>query len=200
MIFHIVIKNWNYIHLMMVIKGTTTMKIYFQQNILQLNKLITWIVIIFTILVPFLISFFMKQQYHKPIRSVGTITFSLYVIYAMTLLERVDTRVPECNFDLFWTWEKAMKGSWLHQYFIVGNIVLFVPLGMSVTAALPANKRKCWFLALVGLTVSGIVEGIQYFRHLGLCELDDLVHNTLGMLIGYGIMRLCIALRDIISH
>lgn len=176
------------------------MKIYFQQNTSQLNTPTTWIVTTLTILIPFLISFFIKPQYRKPIRSAGTIAFSLYAIYAMTLLERADTGLPECNFDLFWTWEKAIEGSTLHQYFIIGNILLFVPLGMSVTAALPANKRKWWIVALMGLTVSGIVEGIQYFGHLGLCELDDLVHNTLGMLSGYGIMRLCAALRNVISH
>ena len=67
------------------------------------------------------------------------------------------------------------------------NVVLFYPAGL-LAGAIWLPERKVWkrilFLAVVGCGVSVSVEVLQYFRQLGLMEVDDVIHNTLGMAIG----------------
>lgn len=62
------------------------------------------------------------------------------------------------------------------------NIVLFVPLGL----AMPFIYKKYSFfkVALTGLSLSLLIEFIQFFIGRE-CEIDDLICNTLGSIIGY---------------
>lgn len=82
----------------------------------------------------FFLMFVVKKLYRKLVLKTGAMAFSLYAIYAMTLLDRIDSGEPNLNFQLFWTWEKAVfEGSQLHWYYIIGNILLFVPFGEAST-------------------------------------------------------------------
>lgn len=40
---------------------------------------------------------------------------------------------------------------------------------------------------MVGMGISLSIEVMQYFFHRGFAETDDVMHNTTGCLIGYGI-------------
>jgi len=68
------------------------------------------------------------------------------------------------------------------------NVVLFIPIGLLLGGA--CRKYKWWQIALVGCGLSFTIELLQLITARGLCETDDLVHNTLGCLIGYGVYRL----------
>lgn len=80
---------------------------------------------------------------------------------------------------------------------IIGNIVLFIPLGFF----LPLLWRR-WqrFLSvlLAGLFFSLTIETIQLFIHRSV-DIDDILLNTLGVVLGYGIYRLCTRLRPSIK-
>ena len=65
---------------------------------------------------------------------------------------------------------------------IIKNIWLFIPLGTILYRLCPQK----WIL-LVPIVLSISIEGIQYFKMLGYCELDDVISNGLGGAIGYGI-------------
>lgn len=160
--------------------------IYFQQSLFeQLHNQTTWLVILFTIIVPFVVSICVKDMYRKKIRCGGLLAFSVYAIYAMTLMDRLDSGAARLNMHLFWTWQLALDGSALHQYFILGNILLFIPFGVAVTLLFSRENRRWWKVLLIGLLTSVVIEAVQYVGHLGLCELDDVVHNGLGMVLGY---------------
>ena len=169
-----------------------TIEYYFKYYITEvLNNPVTWYVILATILLPVGVSFFLKKTHGKIVRRLGFLAFSLYVIYAMTMLDRLDSGVSEFNLDLFWTWERAMDGSAKHQYFIVGNILLFVPYGIAVSAIFSREKRRWWKALIIGAVTSAFIELAQYVWQVGLCELDDLIHNTIGMMMGYVIVKVC---------
>ena len=53
---------------------------------------------------------------------------------------------------------------------------LFIPLGFFI-----GNKRGIVF----GFLLSTWIELVQYCFALGYCELDDILHNTTGCLMGY---------------
>ncbi|MBN7773533.1 VanZ family protein [Clostridium aminobutyricum] len=71
----------------------------------------------------------------------------------------------------------------------IENILLFVPLGL----LLPFIWKKyevLWKTALSGITLSLIIELIQLFNIRRVTDIDDLLMNTLGTLIGWIIFRL----------
>ena len=61
------------------------------------------------------------------------------------------------------------------------NIALFVPIGL-LFGGLGFKTKK---VLLMGICLSGIIEVSQFGFCKGLCETDDVIHNTMGCVIGY---------------
>lgn len=67
------------------------------------------------------------------------------------------------------------------------NTVLFYPAGLLACALLPGYWRKRWKIILVTYLFASLsicIEYIQYRFHMGLSEMDDIIHNSLGALLG----------------
>lgn len=81
--------------------------------------------------------------------------------------------------DLFLTFKKSQTS---FIYLFIGNIICFIPIGIFI-----ATKKKHSFILaiIVGLSVSISIEFFQYMFGNGISELDDILLNTLGVLIGY---------------
>lgn len=71
---------------------------------------------------------------------------------------------------------------------IVGNILLFMPLGFSIPLRFKVNKF--WKVILLGFFISFLVEVIQLFTSIRSFDVDDLILNTLGAVIGFVLYRL----------
>lgn len=177
-----------------------TIEFYIKYHISEAleNPITKWFFIC-AVFLPFLVSFFLKKPHGTILRKIGLLAFFLYAIYAMTLLDRMDTGVSLLSLDFLWTWKRAFEGSVKYQYFIVGNIMLFVPYGMVVTSLFPKEKRRWWIALLIGIATSGCIEVAQMVFHAGLCELDDVILNTIGMLVGYVVVRLCELIVDVVK-
>lgn len=65
------------------------------------------------------------------------------------------------------------------------NVLLFVPFGFLVPAMNPKYFRKWSFAMLGGLATSTVIEGVQLIFSLGQSDVDDIIANTLGAIIGY---------------
>lgn len=68
------------------------------------------------------------------------------------------------------------------------NVILFFPAGLLTAALFPRNKSyRCRMLctALFCGLFSLSIEMLQYFLTLGNAEIDDVLHNTLGALVGF---------------
>ena len=65
------------------------------------------------------------------------------------------------------------------------NIALGIPVGFLLSFIF--THRSWWKAALVGFLFSSVIELSQLLLKRGLCEFDDVFHNTLGCVIGYGI-------------
>lgn len=73
------------------------------------------------------------------------------------------------------------------------NVAFFIPLGMLVWVVL---KKKQWWRALeLGCAVSILIEVLQLVLKRGMCEFDDVMHNTLGCMVGYGLVKVLASLR-----
>jgi glycopeptide antibiotics resistance protein len=63
------------------------------------------------------------------------------------------------------------------------NIILFIPIGFLVGGAF---KRKHLLKAIgVGWVLSLSIEIVQLITGRGVCNIDDVIHNTMGCIIGF---------------
>lgn len=76
--------------------------------------------------------------------------------------------------------EGSALGLWLNFL----NVLLFVPLGLLLSLG---EKRGVGVRAagLVSLAASGLIEILQLITRRGFFDVDDLLHNTLGGVLGY---------------
>ncbi|HSM38609.1 MAG TPA: VanZ family protein [Candidatus Limnocylindrales bacterium] len=66
---------------------------------------------------------------------------------------------------------------------LIGNVLLFVPLGMALAFRWPG--RGTWTLVLLAAGVSGAVEATQALMNVGrLGDVTDVIANTAGALLG----------------
>ena len=78
----------------------------------------------------------------------------------------------------FHSYVEICKGEWRPLLENIGNVVLFIPLGVALQSIGVRDVKKAGFLA------SLIIEILQFTFALGTFECDDLIHNTLGAVIG----------------
>ena len=68
------------------------------------------------------------------------------------------------------------------------NVVLFVPVGFLLGCGFPGMSWRRVLCVAVVLSVG--IEVLQLLLRRGLCETDDVLHNVVGAVMGYGIARL----------
>lgn len=68
---------------------------------------------------------------------------------------------------------------------VVNNVLLFIPLGILLPMACVHISWKK--VAIIAITTSASIEVCQLVFRLGLFELNDILHNTLGAVVGYSI-------------
>lgn len=113
-----------------------------------------------------------------------TALFGLILILIYTVIGRGTADVRVLVLTPLITFERAKTNVELYRTMYM-NMFLFLPLGLSLPFALP-EKWKCRALiaAAAGFLLSVGVEMTQYVFKIGDCETDDVLMNTLGMLIG----------------
>jgi glycopeptide antibiotics resistance protein len=79
-------------------------------------------------------------------------------------------------------------GSWFWIRNALGNIALLLPLGLLGPIVLPALDRW-WRIALVALLVSTSIELMQLAVPDRSADIDDVIVNVAGALLGYGILN-----------
>lgn len=87
--------------------------------------------------------------------------------------------------EIFRTWGTTA----LEHAFFIENIILFIPFGILFPHAFPP-LRKPGACVLEGFLLSLFLEMMQFVTGRGYCQLDDILTNTLGALIGWGCYRI----------
>lgn len=105
----------------------------------------------------------------------------LLLIVCMTLLIRPDYGIRMYKITPFWSYR--VTGDVLIQG--IANIAAFFPLGLLLGYVF--NNIEWWGLALIGGCLSFLIEILQFSFRRGVAELDDIFHNVLGCMIGYGV-------------
>ncbi|WP_262314803.1 VanZ family protein [Lacticaseibacillus parakribbianus] len=73
-------------------------------------------------------------------------------------------------------------------YQSLGNVVWFVPFGYGLAGLL--RKPRLWRVLLAGVGLSVAIEGLQFLLYSGVADIDDLIFNTVGAVLGYVLFTL----------
>ena len=97
----------------------------------------------------------------------------LLIILGETLLFRTPNK-SDVKLTPFWSYAFPETKSQ-----IIANILLFIPFGLL------AGKLWGWKIIPLATFFSFCIEAVQLVFCLGLFEIDDIIHNTVGFVIGY---------------
>lgn len=117
--------------------------------------------------------------------------YSCYLtgLLMITLLNRTPRNKHTIAPFPFWSyWEMLLNHDAALLIQVIGNVAVFLPWGL----LLPCLLKKEESLKYVGISAfftSVTIEAIQAVGKLGLCEVDDVIHNTLGAVLGYVLYR-----------
>lgn len=134
-------------------------------------------------------------KYQDKIRCVLFIVYSAFIVY-YAVLSRESSADHRIEFRFMWSYREMLTGhpEWKEDVgYNLKNILFFVPFGFlfpkkDIIPTLFKNRR--WMLILsAGMLFSIFVELAQYTFCLGLCELDDVICNGLGAVIGCGLYK-----------
>lgn len=64
------------------------------------------------------------------------------------------------------------------------NILLFIPFGF-LLPIISKRFRSLWLTTVIGFIFSAGIETMQYITGRGLTEVDDVINNTAGAMVGY---------------
>lgn len=136
----------------------------------------------------------------KQIRILGKILFILYIAFLLWFLIISDwygrggvleeyhyNLTPFTEMKRFWRYREQL-GIW-SAINLFGNVLIFVPFGFF--EALASRNSSFWTIMLDGFLVSLLVEVFQFVAKVGRFDVDDLILNTSGVVIGYIIFLIC---------
>lgn len=142
----------------------------------------------------------MTEQQRKKLRLLGQIGFYLYMViifYFVLFSERYGRFAHEdyrYNLELF----KEIKRFIIYRHYfsfeeiitnLFGNVFAFSPFG----ALLPfVRKQKTGFISVLFETFcfSFVIESMQLIFRVGVFDVDDLLMNTIGGVIGYIVYKI----------
>lgn len=114
----------------------------------------------------------------------------LTVVLGATLLERNDIYDNSIIQPLFYSYRLAWCGYAAYEWRnIILNILLFVPFGFWLSFGIKFF-RHFYTTYLAGFLFTVTIEITQLYFNKGIFELDDIMDNTMGAMIGYGIFAL----------
>lgn len=97
---------------------------------------------------------------------------------------------PLVTIRLYWRLLHSQSDYLVRHAFVnlLGNVVMFIPLGFFQPYLLE-RLRKWYKTMLITLVLILAVEAVQYITLLGSCDVDDLLLNTFGAMLGYALWR-----------
>ena len=107
----------------------------------------------------------------------------IFIVLGSTVFTRVPDKVEAYKLMPLWSWNEVIKGDieLLEENLL--NFLLLFPFGFLLPFVF--YRKISWNKALLmGLAFSFFIETSQLILHRGLFEWDDMIHNSLGAMIG----------------
>jgi len=158
------------------------------------------VALVMVFILAFLFHIIYRRVLHKkePIQYVYALKGSLLMIYVLVVLAATliaDGERGGFHLEPQWSLFASYKIAWISMSVVqwlnlILNICMFVPLGIII----PSLFKKCqhwWVTYGIGFLFSFSIECLQLLTQRGLFEIDDMLNNTIGCMIGYGIYMIC---------
>lgn len=108
------------------------------------------------------------------------LTLYMYIVIGITILSRSESGTWGASFEVF----RTFRNTFYARKQIYENIIMFVPYAM-LLYGLAKRFRSLWRMLLIGAGSSLLIEVTQWLTRTGYFEVDDILTNTIGMLLGY---------------
>ena len=147
----------------------------------------------------------MSQKQVKKIRTLGKVLFVLYIFFLLYFLIFSDwygrtgvSREYQYNLVLLKEIKRFIEyreelGAFAVFTNLFGNILIFMPFGFFISMA---SRARGFFMTLFyrfGLSLC--VEVFQLLTKVGSFDVDDLLLNTIGGVLGYILFSICNTIR-----
>lgn len=104
----------------------------------------------------------------------------LYIVIGITILSRSEGGTRGASFEFFRTFRNTFSA----RKQIYENVLMFVPYAV-LLYGLAKSFRRWWIALLMGAGSSLLIEVTQWVTRTGYFEVDDILTNTVGMVLGY---------------
>ncbi len=131
------------------------------------------------------------KESHTKKEVLSCVACSLYIVIILgsTLFSREIGENYRIKTVPFWSYYHAIvnkDNSLIIQIFY--NILVFIPYGVLIPK-MWSGMQKCMNTVLGAFFFSMLIEMVQLILKLGLFEFDDIIHNVVGAMIGYGMWK-----------
>lgn len=110
----------------------------------------------------------------------------LVLILVLAVFGRTVGEERTFDFTPFWGYREIREGHELLLTQIIANVVAFVPIGLLLGCAF-GKRMKWWNVLIIGGGFSLLIETFQFVMKRGFAEVDDVMHNVVGCMIGWGV-------------
>lgn len=125
-----------------------------------------------------------KNKIPFSVPAITGLIMYIVVMLFITFLSREDGSSMGIDLELFSTWGINTR----NNAYVIENILLFIPYGLFCAWAFPA-MRSLLSCTLSGAIASLGIECLQLVTGRGFFQIDDVITNTLGALVGYVVYR-----------
>ncbi len=112
----------------------------------------------------------------------------VFLLFCSTVFYRATAEYKKFDFTPFWSYRAIEGGAENLILENIVNVLMFLPVGLLLGCAF--LDMRWWKVLFIGCGISVSIEALQYFYHRGFSEIDDVMHNTLGCVIGLGVYKL----------
>ena len=111
----------------------------------------------------------------------------IFLLFCSTVIFRAKGETRQYVFHPFWSYDRP-------ELLVenIMNVVVFVPVGLMLGSLLRVKgswlPNGSWLMvAIIGCGISVTIETLQFFLMRGFSEVDDVMHNTIGCILGYSL-------------
>lgn len=121
----------------------------------------------------------------KGVHQLGFLLLAEYVFLLLcsTVFFRNDRPDRIIHFQPLWSYKAYTEGLAIMFPENIMNVVVFIPIG--IIFSFTFQPLKWWSVLMAGMGISVFIEIMQYILQKGTCDTDDVIHNTVGFLLGY---------------
>ena len=136
--------------------------------------------VVFFLLLTLVLGLFLKKLGRGHIEATCFTALYLGLVYTSTVLSRMPGSGVNIALTPLWSYAQWIQGNDVFLKYIVLNILMLLPIGVSLSFVWKSPKR----ILVFGFLFSCLIETSQLLTGRGLFEIDDILHNTLGVYLG----------------